>query len=348
MREQILIVDDEEMVRDVERQMLSRAGFACRSAASVQEAITILREGGIALTLIDINMPGHSGEHLLRQLPALAPETAAIMVTGVDDLETALGCLRQGAEDYLVKPLAFDRLVHTVGNILEKRRLQQENRSYQLRLEEKVREQTLQIRAAFDELQQTYDHTLQALARSLDAREREGGAHSERVHAYTLHLAARLGTPPAPMAAIGKAALLHDLGKVGIADSILLKPGPLTEEEWVEMKKHAQIGHDIIAGVPFLRETAEIILAHHERYDGTGYPRRLQGTRIPLGARIFTLADTLDAMTSDRPYRRALPFAKVIEELTRCRGSQFDPEIVDAFLAIPRAEWEELAGRRFA
>ncbi|MBE0598578.1 MAG: response regulator [Desulfuromonadales bacterium] len=348
MTEQILIVDDEEMVRGVQLATFSRAGFSCLAASGADEACTVLRREEIALALIDINMPGGSGVQLLHELKQISPDTAVVMVTAVDDLQTALACLRMGADDYIVKPFVADRVLLSGANALEKRRLRLENRNYQQSLETKVQAQTEQIRTAMTELQHAYDHTLRALVLSLDAREKETGAHSERVRTYTLHLALAMGVAEQELPAMGKAALLHDLGKIGVSDNILLKPGKLTEEEWVEMKKHAQIGHDIIVEVPFLRDAAEIILSHHERFDGSGYPRGLKGEEIPLGARIFTVVDTLDAMTTDRPYRQALPFAKVTAELHRCRDSQFDPQVVDAFLAIPQNAWEQLARRSFS
>lgn len=348
MTEEILIVDDEEMVRGVQMATFSRAGFSCRAAGSAEEACAVFGQEKIALALIDINMPGGSGVQLLHDLKKVSPDTAVVMVTAVDDLQTALACLRMGAEDYIVKPFVADRVLLSATNALEKRRLRLENQAYQQRLEATVQVQTEQIRSALQELQHAYDHTLRALALSLDAREKETGAHSERVRAYALHLAQKMGMTGKELPALGNAALLHDLGKIGVSDNILLKPGKLTAEEWVEMKRHAQIGHDIIAGVPFLRPAAQIILAHHEKFDGSGYPQGLKGGQIPLGARIFTIVDTLDAMTSDRPYRRALTFCAVVEELQRCRGSQFDPEVVDAFLKIAKKEWETIAGRQFS
>jgi putative nucleotidyltransferase with HDIG domain len=192
------------------------------------------------------------------------------------------------------------------------------------------------------ELESNYQTTLEALVAALDAREHETCAHSFRVRSYTAYLARLLNYPLALMTPLGQAALLHDIGKVSVADSILLKCGKLTPEEWVEMKKHAVAGAEILERVPFLRPAAAIVRHHHERFDGSGYPDGLTGDKIPLGARIFVFADTLDAMTSDRPYRKALGFEKVREEVERLNGTQFDPLAAEAFLRVPESTWKEL------
>lgn len=346
MCERILIVDDEKMIREMLISTLTDEGFACHEAGSAEEATFILDSLPIDLALVDIMMPGRSGVQLLNEIKETAPDTAVLMITALDNLETAMICLRLGADDYITKPFNIDRIVRDVHHALEKRRLQLENRAYQIDLERKVDEQTVQIRQNLIDLRDAYEYTLTSLVRALDAREREVGAHSERVSAYTRLLGTALGVGETCLSTITKGALLHDIGKIGISDNILLKPAKLTEEEWGEMKKHPQLGYDILGGVEKLKEAAEIVLTHQERYDGKGYPQGLAGERIPLGSRIFALVDTLDAMTSDRPYRKALPFSSVVEEVARCGGSQFDPVIVRAFLAIPRERWEAIAGRR--
>lgn len=343
MTGQILIVDDEEMIREMLTSALSREGYACHAAKDADEACRLLARNPAELALIDIIMPGRSGVQLLQELKQISPDTAVVMATGVDSIETAMFCVQMGAEDYIVKPFNINRILLSVKNSLEKRRLVLENRSYQTSLEEKVQQQTVQIRAALADLRLAYEHTLSALARALDARERETGCHSERVKGYALLLARAIGVEEPELSTLAKGALLHDIGKIGIPDSILLKPGKLTEAEWAEMKKHPGIGYNIITGIKSLEGAAKIVLAHQERYDGSGYPQGLKGEETPLGARIFALADTLDAMTSDRPYRKALPLTAVFEEVKRCSGSQFDPEIAKAFLAIPQARWAEIA-----
>jgi response regulator RpfG family c-di-GMP phosphodiesterase len=343
----LLIVDDEEMIRELLCSALSREGWCCHQACNADEGRFILQNQKIDLALLDIMMPGYSGIDLLQELKKICPDTSALMVTAMSDMDTALSCMHMGADDYIVKPFNIDRIVITVNNSLEKRRLFLENKEYQRNLEIKVYEQTGQIRAAMEEIQLSYEHTLTALVRALDAREKEIGSHSERVMNYTLLLAKAWGVAEPELSHMAKGTLLHDIGKIGVADCILLKEGALSKEEWDEMRRHPLVGYEILSGIKALKGAAEFVLSHHERYDGAGYPCGLKGEEIPLSARIFALADTLDAMTSDRPYRRALPFQAVVKEVDSCCGTQFDPEIVKFFLKIPKAEWEEAAGKKF-
>lgn len=343
----ILTVDDEEMIRDLMVTALSREGYRCFQAGSAEEARSVLQNNSIDLAILDIMMPGLSGDDFLKELKALSPETVVLMVTALSDTETAMKCIHLGAYDYILKPFDIDRVLLTIHNALEKQRLLAENREYQTNLEKKVDEQTRQIRMAMEDLNLAYNHSLTALVRALDAREKETGSHSERVMTYTLLLGEAMGVPEKDLSVMARGALLHDIGKVGISDNILLKPAKLDEREWMEMMRHPQLGYEILSGIKFLKGPAEMVLAHHERFDGSGYPKGLSRSGIPLGARIFSLVDTLDAMTSDRPYRKALPFEAVTSEVKRCRGTQFDPEIVDIFLSIPRERWEVVGKRHF-
>jgi putative nucleotidyltransferase with HDIG domain len=344
----LLIVDDEQMIRDLLALTLSREKYTCFQSSNSEEGLSVLKEKEIDLALLDVMMPGSSGIEMLKDLKSISPDTAVLMITALSDMETALACIHLGADDYITKPFSIDNILVKARSALEKRRLIIENRKYQNELELKVMEQTQVIRSAMEEINLSYESTLSALVRSLDARESEVGSHSERVMNYTLLLARNMGISDQELQVISKGALLHDIGKIGVSDNILLKPGKLTPEEWVEMKQHPTIGYKILADVKFLRRASEFILAHHERYDGAGYPNGLKGEEIPLSARIFSIADTLDAMTSDRPYRKALPFQTMVDEIVRCKGSQFDPQVVDKFLTIPRAEWEMVAGHSFA
>lgn len=343
----ILTVDDEEMIRDLMVTALSREGYRCFQAGRAEEARSVLQNNRIDLAILDIMMPGISGVDFLKELKELSPETVVLMVTAISDTETAMKCIHLGAYDYILKPFDIDRVLLTIRNSLEKHRLLAENREYQANLEKKVEEQTRQIRAAMEDLNHAYNHTLTALVRALDAREKETGSHSERVMGYTLLLGETMGIPGNDLSIMARGALLHDIGKIGISDNILLKPARLDNGEWGEMMRHPQLGYDILSGIKFLRGPAEMVLAHHERFDGSGYPKGLSRHDIPLGARIFSLVDTLDAMTSDRPYRKALPFDAVISEVKHCKGSQFDPEIVDIFLSIPRERWEDVGKKNF-
>lgn len=346
MKGNILIADDEDMIRELINITLSKEGFTCFQAASAEEGLEIINNQRLDLALLDIMMPGRSGIDLLKDIKQTTPETPVLMITAMNDMDTALSCIHNGAEDYITKPFNLDRVLLTVKNTLEKRRLVLENKEYQANLEQKVREQTEVIRTVMGEINLAYEHTLVALIRALDAREKEVGSHSERVMAYACLLAEAAGITREDCVIIGKGALLHDIGKIGVSDNILLKPAKLDEEEWKVMRTHPTIGYDILSGIRYFSGAADLVLNHHERWDGTGYPKRLGGEAIPMSARIFALVDTLDAMTSDRPYRKALTFQAVLDEVVRCCGQQFDPRLVDIFLGIPKQSWEQAAGKR--
>ena len=347
MRRNILLVDDEEMIRNLLYSALAEEGYYCLQASNVDEALVILGREPVDLVISDIMMPGRSGVELLRDIKNVNPDIAVLMITGLSDMNTAMQCIHLGADDYITKPFGINRVMLTVKNLIERRSLALEKKNYQASLEYKVLEQTNQIRKTMDELSTAYSNTLTALVKALDAREREVGSHSERVMNFAVFLGAKLGITGRDLEELAKGALLHDIGKIGISDNILLKPGQLDDAEWIEMRKHPLVGHAILSEIDFLKVPAEIVLGHHERFDGQGYPKQLKGEQIPIGSRIFAVVDTLDAMTSDRPYRNALPFDMVLTEIIKCRGSQFDPAISDLFLSIPRKQWEDCTGKRF-
>jgi len=257
-----------------------------------------------------------------------------VMLTGYGDTEAAVDCLRRGAVDYLLKPPKLTDLIRAIERALAKRRIELARKRYQKKLERKVRDRTAELRSALSNIAQTYQNTLLALVAALDAREHETSDHSQRVVKYTVAIAERLSLQGTDLEELGRGALLHDVGKIGVPDAVLLKPGKLTTEEWAEMRKHPDIGWKMIESIPFLATPATIVLSHQERFDGGGYPRKLRGEEIHIGARIFAVADTLDAMTSDRPYRKATSFENAMAEVQRCAGSQFDPEVVRAFSDI--------------
>jgi putative nucleotidyltransferase with HDIG domain len=264
------------------------------------------------------------------------------MVTAMHDISTALEAIRRGAYDYILKPFEKDQLYLGVRRALERRRLVMENRNYQRNLEKLVEERTAQLKGAIEQLEQSYDDTLEALGGALDLKDSETEGHCKRVTAFTIAIAKTMKVDPAMLPHIARAAFLHDIGKMAIPDNILRKPGPLTLDERDIMRTHCEIGYNMVTQIPFLKDAAEIVLSHQEFFDGTGYPRGLKEEQIPLGARIFAVADALDAMISDRPYRRALPITHAQEEIKRCSGTQFDPVVVEAFLAMPGTLWTEL------
>ncbi len=339
----ILVVDDDEAVRDVIGVLLKEEGYLPTMVGGAEAGLAAARLEDFPLVISDMKMPGKGGDWLLEQLREARPDTAVIMLTAFGDTEAAVECLRKGASDYLLKPPKVTDLIRAIERALAKRRLELARQRYRRSLEKRVRDRTAELQQALRDLEATYGTTLWALVAALDAREHEVSNHSQRVVRYTLAIAKRLGVPEQDLPDMGRGALLHDIGKIGIPDAILLKPGKLTDEEWVEMRRHPQIGFEILKAIPFLGVPAEIVLSHQERYDGRGYPRSLAGEAIPLGARIFALADTFDAMTSDRPYRKRTTIEAARAEVTRCAGTQFDRQCAEAFLSISTAELGDLA-----
>ena len=343
MPDRILVVDDEEAIREIVASMLTSAGYACKQAASGMEALAVLTSGEeFELMLSDLMMADLDGIGLLERTKEKYPDMPVVMVTAVHDISVALTAIRNGAYDYLLKPFEREQLLATVSRALENRRLKLENRTYQTNLESLVEARTQQLQAALRDLERSYDITLQALGDALDLKDRETEGHSRRVTAFTMAIARHMGLPPEQVAMIARGAFLHDIGKMAIPDKILNKPGKLDPDEMAVMREHCFKGYQIVKRIPFLEDACDIIYSHQEHFNGSGYPRGLKGKEIPLGARIFSVADTLDAIISDRPYRAARPFSAARAEITRCAGTQFDPEVVTAFQEMPDEVFEEL------
>jgi response regulator RpfG family c-di-GMP phosphodiesterase len=292
--------------------------------------------------LSDLMMADLDGIGLLERTKEKYPDMPVVMVTAVHDISVALAAIRNGAYDYLLKPFEREQLLNTVSRALENRRLKVENRNYQTNLESLVKARTEQVQATLRELERSYDMTLEALGDALDMKDSETEGHSRRVTAYTIVIARAMGLPPEQIPTIARGAFLHDIGKLAIPDAILCKPSKLTTEEMAIMKEHCFKGYQIVKKIPFLVDACEIVYSHQERYDGTGYPRGLKGEEIPLGARIFSVADTLDAMTVNRVYRPAQSYQAAREEIVRWSGRQFDPDVVKAFIEIPEEIWDHL------
>jgi putative nucleotidyltransferase with HDIG domain len=340
---QILVVDDEETIREVVSSMLNQAGYHARQAASGMEALELLDCGeDFELILTDMMMPEMDGIALLEKIKERFPDVPVVMVTAVHDISVALAAIRNGAYDYLLKPFEREQLLLTVRRALENRTLKLENHNYQMNLEALVNARTEQLRQAMADLERSYDITLEALGDALDLKDAETVGHSKRVTAYTIKIAAAFNVPADKIRIIARGAFLHDIGKMAIPDAILSKPAALTPAESRIVREHCLHGYQILRKIPFLQEAAEIVYTHQERYDGSGYPRGLKGDEIPLGARIFAIADTLDAITSDRPYRPAQNLQAARTEIQSWSGKQFDPEIIEVFLAISNEVWVEL------
>jgi len=343
MQERILVVDDEEPIREIVASMLGTAGYLCKQAGSGMEALAVLTSGeDFELMLSDLMMADLDGIGLLERTKEKYPDMPVVMVTAVHDISVALAAIRNGAYDYLLKPFEREQLLNTVSRALENRRLKLENRTYQTNLESLVKARTDQLQAAMASLERSYDITLEALGDALDLKDRETEGHSRRVTLFTIAIAQALGLPREQITVIARGAFLHDIGKMAIPDNILNKPGKLEPHEMEIMKEHAYHGYQIVKKIPFLAEVAEIVYSHQEWFDGNGYPRGLKGLEIPLGARIFSIADTFDAITSDRPYRPKQPLDAARKEIVKWSGRQFDPEIVRVFLEMPDKIWEDL------
>jgi putative nucleotidyltransferase with HDIG domain len=338
----ILVVDDEAPVRSMIGITLERQGYDVQLAASGREAMEILEQNVFDLVLTDIVMQDGNGITLLERMHGQQPQLPVVMVTAIHDIGVAIDSMRRGAYDYLLKPFEREHLLGTVQRALDHRQAMQESQSYQQSLEQVVRARTEMLRQAMEDLEHSYDITLEALGDALDLKDSETEGHSKRVTAYTIALARAMSVSPEQIKVIARGAFLHDIGKMAIPDDILRKPGKLSPEEQEVMREHCARGYNMLRKIPFLSESAEIVYTHQEHHDGSGYPNGLRGSEIPIGARIFAVADTLDAITSDRPYRKARSFDVARQEILRCSGTQFDPGVVEVFLKIPNELWNEL------
>jgi putative nucleotidyltransferase with HDIG domain len=346
----VLAVDDEPAACKLLSLILTPPGFRCTTACTAEQALVALQREPFDAVISDLQMPGLSGIELLLEVRHRHPHMAFLVTTGVDDVDVGVKAMRSGADDYLVKPLRESAVVASLENALRKRKLEQQVEDYRQHLEEMVAERTHQLQAALERVEQSYEDTLQSLGAAIDLRDSETEGHSQRVCRYSLEIARAMGWQDKQRGTLARGAYLHDIGKLGVPDGILLKPGPLTPEERKIMQRHAQIGFDLVKDIPFLADATDVVLMHHERFDGTGYPQGLKGEQIPMSARIFAIADTLDAITSERPYQRASTFESAREIIRRLSGTAFDPKVVDIFLSISEDVWPAIAGdqRRIA
>jgi response regulator RpfG family c-di-GMP phosphodiesterase len=338
----VLIVDDESALRRMLSVMLSQSGIFCRTVASATEALQVLRTERMNAVISDLRMPGVTGMELLAEVHRAFPDLAFLMATGVDDVQIAVQAMKEGADDYLVKPFHLDMVLASLDRAFQRKKMQQELENYRRHLEDMIGERTEQLAEAMKQLEVSYSATLDALGGAIDLRDGATAGHSRRVCWYSVKLATMLGGLESQLKTIAMGAWLHDIGKLAIPDGILLKPGALTAEERTVMERHVQIGYDLIKDIPFLGEAADIVLGHHERSDGRGYPRGLRNEQIPFGARIFAVADTVDAVTSDRPYRAASTFQTAREVIEKGAGTQFDSCVAKTYLSLPNGAWEAI------
>jgi response regulator RpfG family c-di-GMP phosphodiesterase len=340
-RSRILIVDDEPEITAILSDLFA-AKYNSTSAASAEEALKVLARNDYELVVSDITMPGMSGLEMIPHVRNMSPNTVVVMISGMQTVESAIDALRLGAFDYVMKPFDLRQVEAVVKRALEHQELIIAKQRYEDHLEELVEQRTAELDQALNSLEVAYRSTLRALTAALETRDLETHGHSERVVTYSLRLGREYGLDSGRVKALEFGSLLHDIGKIGVPDSILRKPAKLTDEEWVLMREHPLHGQQILRGIEFLQGAALVVAQHHEKWDGSGYPRGLRGEDIDLCARIFSVADAFDAMTSNRVYRKGKPYQDAAKELDDWAGRQFDPKVVEAFHRVPQSDWEVL------
>jgi len=332
---QVLVVDDEKLVADTVGLMVSNAGYPCKVAGSAKEALEFLAKEEFALMITDIMMPEYDGLWLIERALSLYPELAIVVLTGLASIDLAVSCLKSGAYDFLTKPISYNVLEVTIEKVLEKRRLKLSLKYYQHHLEEMVRERTAQLERAHREIKSLQLELIYRLVLAAEYKDKTTANHLQRIAHYSAIIARNIGLGAQDVEDIFYAAPMHDVGKIGIPDKILLKPGELTPEEQEIMKQHTIIGARILAGSGYrlLQKAEKIALTHHEKYDGTGYPQGLKEKEIPIEGRIVAIADVFDALTFPRPYKLAYKWEEALDIIYKERGTHFDPQLIDVFLA---------------
>lgn len=340
----LLIVDSHELIRKSLFDFFSPK-YVCEEADSVESALEKIGQREYSVILSDIDLPNIDGLEMIFQIQQISPRSVIIMLSGKNCADYAIKSFRAGVFDYLQKPFDLPQLENTVQNAFEHYELKCLKNNYQYHLEQLIADRTIEVDKALEEVENSYRTTLKALVQALETRDFETHGHSERVVTFSLRLGHELGLDKEALRNLELGALLHDIGKIGVPDSILRKPAKLMDEEWEKMKLHPLHGQKILRNIPFLESAARIVAQHHEKWDGTGYPYQIRGEEIDLGARIFAVVDAFDAMTSDRVYRKGRAYEAALEELENCAGTQFDPVVVEAFKQIPKQDWELLRQR---
>jgi len=346
----ILVIDDEAEIVTLVSEVLRSAGYEVRGLANSREGEEVFRIFEPDLCLLDFRMPELTGADLFRQFKAIDPLVETIFLTAEAETTLAIDLMKAGAIDYLLKPFDMGQLMAAVRRALEHRQLLRENVNYRNHLESLVAERTAALNDALRGLKHIHEGTLSALSTALDFRDQSTSGHSQRVAQWTTGIARTIGISGEELHQIEQGSLLHDIGKLKIPDSVLLKPGPLDKDQWLVMRRHPEYGRDFLANIDFLRSASKIVYTHHEKFDGSGYPQGLRREKIPIGARCFAIVDAVDAMIFKRPYNQPISFEQASDEVMRCSGSHFDPELIRGaldFLSshIPKATQSKQASR---
>ena len=332
----ILIVDDEQMIRSLLSDILKTGHHTCALAADASQARKCMRTVSFDLILCDINMPGETGLEFIRYTASKFPDTPAVMVTAIDDPMIAEVALKIGVYDFIVKPFAPNGVLISVANALRRRQLEIDNRVYREGLEKIVEERTAALRDSMQKITKALKGSIQAIARTVETRDPHTAGHQQRVANLASAIAEEMLLSDDRIYGIRMAGLIHDLGKVAIPTGILNKPGRISNIEFELIKTHSRVGYNILKDIDFPWPIAQVVLQHHERMDGSGYPLGLTGEKIILEARILAVADVVEAMASHRPYRPALGIDKALKEITQNRNNLYDAGIVDICLRLFR------------
>jgi response regulator RpfG family c-di-GMP phosphodiesterase len=341
VQSRILIVDDEAEITSILSDLFE-GRYDCTTAGSAEEALALLAAGDYQLVISDITMPGMSGLDMIPHVRSGWPNTVVVMISGMQTVESAIDALRLGAFDYVMKPFDLRQVEAVVTRALDHQDLIVAKQRYEDLLEQLVEQRTAQLDQALNSLEDAYRSTLKALTAALETRDLETHGHSERVVSYSMRLGREYGLDSELMKSLEFGSLLHDIGKIGVPDLVLRKPAKLTPEEWVLMRQHPQHGQQILRGIEFLKGAGLVVAQHHEKWDGSGYPFGLRGEDIDVCARIFSVADAFDAITSNRVYRKGKPYQAAADELDAWAGKQFDPKVVEAFHRVPQQDWDDL------
>jgi putative two-component system response regulator len=337
MPHSVLVVDDDAMLREVLSSWVHSFGFEVREAENAAEALDTMAAEPVDVALCDVNMPGENGVWLASRIRERHPSTAVIMATAARDVDVAVSSMRSNIVDYLLKPFDHTRLLEALRLGVDWHRASVASDELQESLEHRLRGRRAQVAATLAGAQENIDDALEGLISMLELHERDGREHATRVSRLATALGDVLGISGDALVHITRGALLHDIGKIDMPASILYKPAPLDDAEWAIMRTHPQVGYDLLKKVPSLEGAAEVVLASHEAFDGSGYPRKLAGEAIPIGARILSISDSYDSMTRPHTQRPPMPPSQAVCEIERCSGSQFDPRVVEALGEVLRS-----------